>query len=116
MSKPKNPARRSKVSSSEARLKEKIGEWLTANHFFFRRFAGTVFTRAGVPDFFILLADGRACWIEVKRPGRYRDPVAGCAKDSPAQFRFIVAVNAGGGLGLIVDSLDAVVEALRTPA
>lgn len=97
---------------SEARLKDKISAWLTSRGYFFRRFAGTAFTRAGVPDFFVLLPDGRACWIEVKKPGRYKDVWLGCGKDSPSQFRFLTAVNRGGGLGLCVDSLEDVVAAL----
>ena len=97
---------------SEARLKQKISALLTERGYFFRRFAGTVFTRAGVPDFFILLPDGRACWIEVKAPGRYNNVWIGCSHDSPAQYRFLTAVNQGGGLGLCVDSLEAVIAAL----
>lgn len=98
---------------SEARLKQKISALLTERGLFFRRFAGTAYTRAGVPDFFILLPDGRACWLEVKAPGRYPHGVwIGCAHDSPSQYRFLTAVNQGGGLGLCVDSLEAVVAAL----
>ena len=85
---------------------------LTQRGLFFRRFAGSAFTRAGVPDFFVLLPTGRALWIEVKAPGRYKDCWAGCERDSPSQFRFLTAVNAGGGLALCVDSLDDVVAAL----
>jgi hypothetical protein len=97
---------------SEARLKQKMATLLKERGLFFRRFAGSAFTRAGVPDFFVLLPDGRACWIEVKAPGRYKDVWAGCRKDSPAQWLFLTAVNAGGGLGLCVDSLEAVIAAL----
>jgi hypothetical protein len=103
----------SKRRISEAALKEKISEWLAARGFFYRRFAGSVFMRSGVPDFFVMLPDGRACWIEVKRPGRYPKSVwEGCQKDSPGQFRFITEVCAHGGMGLIVDSLEEVVLAL----
>jgi hypothetical protein len=102
----------SKPPISEARLKEKIATLLTQRGLFFRRFAGSLFTRSGVPDFFVLLPDGRACWIEVKKPGRYKDCWAGCHKDSPGQWLFLTAVNTGGGLGLCVDSVEAVVAAL----
>ena len=49
---------------------------------------------------------------KVKRPGRYKNCWAGCHKDSPAQWLFLTAINAGGGLGLCVDSLEEVVAAL----
>lgn len=98
--------------SSEARLKEKIAAWLTSRGFFYRRFAGSPFQRAGIPDFFVLLPDGGACWIEVKALGRYKDVWAGCHKDSPAQWLFLTAINRGGGLALCVDTLDEVVIAL----
>lgn len=99
---------------TEARLKARISTLLTERGYFFRRFAGSVFMRAGIPDFFILLPNGRACWIEVKRPGRYTDVWAGCKRDSPAQWQFLTAVNAGGGLGLCVDSLEDVAKTLAS--
>ena len=68
--------------------------------------------RSGIPDFFVMLPGGRACWIEVKRPGRYFDVWAGCKRDSPAQYAFLTAVNAGGGIGMCVDSLEAVAKTL----
>ena len=97
---------------SETRLKQKIATLLKERGFFFRRFAGSPFMRAGIPDFFVLLPGGQACWIEVKAPGRYTDVWTGCHKDSPAQWLFLTAVNAAGGLGLCVDSLEAVAAAL----
>lgn len=106
--------RRAKGQISESQLKNKIAEFLKEKGFFYRRFAGSPFTRAGIPDFFVLLPTGRAAWIEVKAPGRYPNPWLGCLRDSPAQWHFLTDVNTGGGLALCVDSLESVKAVLLT--
>lgn len=99
---------------NESALKEKIAAWLRSRGFFYQRFAGSAFVRSGVPDFFVMLPTGRACWIEVKAPGRYAEGHVwdGCKKDSPGQYEFMRRVGLACGLPLIVDSLEEVIAAL----
>jgi len=44
-----------------------LGYWVTKYH-------GNAFTMSGVPDV-LAIKDGRACWLECKRPGQQPTPI-----------------------------------------
>lgn len=61
----------------------------------------------GHPDIAGMLRDGRALYIEAKRPG---------GKLTDEQAAFLTAVNAHGGLGIVADSVDTLLRYLPMPS
>jgi len=45
-----------------------------ASGFWMTKFHGNAFTMSGVPDV-LAIKDGRACWLECKRPGQKPTPI-----------------------------------------
>lgn len=62
----KGPLERVIVAKVMAAAKA-LGYWSMKNH-------GSAFSLAGVPDV-LVIKDGKACWMEVKRPGEKPTPI-----------------------------------------
>jgi len=60
---------------------------------------------AGVSDL-VALVEGKLICVEVKRPGKLQNV-------TDDQMRFLAAVKARGGIGLVVDSLDKLISELE---
>ena len=66
-----------------------LGYWVTKYH-------GNAFTMSGVPDV-LAIKDGRACWLECKRPGE---------KPTPIQMLRMKELQAAGCPVAVVTSAD----------
>ena len=65
-------------------------------------------TPPGFPDLLgVIPGSGRACFIEVKRPGN---------KPTPAQFAFLETVRAKGAISFWADSVDSALSQFREQA
>lgn len=70
---------------------------------------GGAYQRPGLPDLMTCLK-GRYIAIELKAPGRYKSPYDGL---SPAQQAVLYEIASAGGIVIVADSLDAILESLR---
>jgi hypothetical protein len=93
------------ATTPENRVKNAIKAWFKKEGIFYWSAAAGPFSTHGISDI-LALHNGVLYALEVKAPGK-----AGNA--TPHQLRFIAAVKASGGIGAVVDTLDAVKELIH---
>ena len=96
---PRASPRESAIVAGIVRAAKKIGFWSMKIH-------GGPFQRAGVPDI-LLIRDGRAYWIEAKRPGCYPTPIQSSVMREleRAGSRCTVATCAGDAVKFLTEFL-----------
>ena len=93
MSQPKN----------ESELRDEVLALLDQFHLpHFKHWSGP-FSKSGIPDIYVTLPGGRACWIELKGPA---------GKPTPEQLAFIKEHSRGGCLAFFAYSIEAVIVTL----
>jgi hypothetical protein len=97
------------LSSKESSLREGVRRLLKQAGAFVAAIHGSGYMRPGLPDFVACLG-GRFIAIELKAPGRYRDPRQGL---SDAQKVVLAELEAAGALTIIADSVGTIEAALR---
>lgn len=90
------------ATTPENRVKAAIKKWLRDQGIFYWSAAAGPFSTHGISDI-LALHNGVLYALEVKAPGKSNNA-------TPHQRRFIAAVQAAGGQGAVVDTLDAVKE------
>lgn len=93
------------ASTPENKVKNAIKAWFKKEGIFYWSAAAGPFSTHGVSDI-LALHEGVLYALEVKAPGRRGNA-------TPHQLRFIAAVEASGGIGAVVDTLDAVKELIN---
>jgi len=93
------------ATTPENKVKNAIKAWLKREGIFYWSAAAGPFSTHGISDI-LALHNGVLYALEVKAPGKV-------ANATPHQLRFIAAVKAGGGIGAVVDTLDAVKELIH---
>lgn len=95
----------------ETRLKDDLMRKLKAAYpaaFFFRTGAGP-FMQAGCPDI-LGVWFGRFVGIEVKTPGKYKNPLTGC---TPSQLKFGCKITEAGGFWFCTDDTTQCMAQMR---
>lgn len=82
----------------EGRVKADVKKYLASIGAWWTMPMGTGFGKSGVPDFIVCL-NGRFVAIETKAPGKLRNTTA-------MQKAQIGAINASGGLAVVIDDVD----------
>lgn len=90
------------ATTPENRVKAQIKKWLKDQGIFYWSAAAGPYSTHGISDI-LALHQGMLYALEVKAPGKVRNATT-------HQQRFIASVRAGGGIGAVVDTLDAVKE------
>lgn len=90
------------ATTPENKVKNAIKAWFKREGIFYWSAAAGPFSAHGVSDI-LALHEGVLYALEVKAPGKRGNA-------TPHQLRFIAAVTASGGIGAVVDTLDAVKE------
>lgn len=93
------------ATTPENRVKNAIKKWLKDEKIFYWSAAAGAFSVHGISDL-LALHNGVLYAIEVKAPGKTNNT-------TPHQKKFLERVNASGGVGVVVDNLDAVKEVFR---
>lgn len=83
---------------AEKNLVTKIRQWAKSQGLWYAKMHGSIYSKRGMPDV-LLIVEGHAWMIEVKRPG---------GKPRPWQARVIAELDAAGASTLIADSMEDV--------
>lgn len=89
---------------TERALQRKVMNWLRSRGQFICK-SPSQWDRSGIPDIIGCHAFMGAVAIELKEPGRYKDPWDGC---DPAQRLWLHRWKSAGGIAIVADSLDTV--------
>lgn len=91
------------MPENEGELRDEVLALLKQFHLPHFKHWGGPLSKAGIPDIYITLPGGRACWIELKGPK---------GKPTPEQLEFIAEHSRGDALCFFAYSIEAVIVTL----